>query len=353
MNKNIRGGNRVKKSQIVGSLLVASLILNAPMTILAEQATESILTVQEAIKNAKSSSIRLEQNERQEKLQKEQAEYIDLMEGWDAREQKDVDTEYTQKEKKIIEEQIERSINQIFDDIIYTEHSIDTLEKKIKVQEKQILKAEQEKNLGVISQFSLEQVKLEYEQSKQNIQQLEKQLEVKYASLCTMMGSGWTKKYTLEKEKNVFQPFELSGSLDAFALKKAEEDISLWKAKEDSRVANNPIYTYDYLTVVNKKEERAAKADAVRLTQQQLEQEIKDTYAQVNQLESRYVLAEENLKIKEKELLINEIQFKKGAISQLEYDKKIMEVESSRDELDKIVNDHTYFKQLLDKPYLV
>lgn len=342
----------MKKSQIVGGILVASLMLGTPVMALTESPTAKVLTVEEAIKKAKTVSIKLDQNKRIETLRKDEADYAELLGGWNERQQKDVDRRYTQLENSVIEEQIARNVKKMFDDILYTEQNIKTLEKKIGLQEKQINKAQLEKNLGKISNFSLEQINLEYEQTKQAKLQTEQELQVKYSSLESLVGNIGVKNYVLQKEKNAFKPFELVGSLEAFADTRAETDLSLWKAKEDARVAKNPIYTYDWMDIVQKREERASKEDKVKLTKQQLEQEIKDNYAQVKQLESKYIVDQENLKIKEKEFQISQIQLKSGMISQLEYETKLVELENSKDQIDSVINKHTYLKQLLEKPYL-
>lgn len=344
----------MKTKQLVGTLLAASLFLTNPVMVWAEEKIETakVLTIEQAIKNATNASITLRQNERAETLKQEEYDMTRLTGDYYAAEQKKLDVTYTQLQRDIIKEQLERSLYQAFDDILYTEQTIATLEKKISLQEKEIERIESMRSLGFASNYSLEQVKLELSQAKSNKRQLEQSLEVKYASLCNLMGQGSTTKYALQKQDNIFEPFELTMTLDRYATKKAQDDLSYWRATEEASIAENPIFTYDYMAIIRKREERAAAADTVKTTKEQIEQKVKDTYAQVKQLEARYEVAISNLKIKEKELQISGLKLENGTISAFEHEKAVVAYETSKEEIDKIVMDHTYLKQVLEKPYL-
>lgn len=332
--------------------LAVSLMATNPVITMAQEVQPKVLTIKQAIDKAKEESVTLAQNKRAQDLNEEKEEMAESTSDIQGMRTNNLNKVYTQKQESIIEEQIERSIKQAFDDIIYTKATISTLEKQLSVQQRQIEKYEKMQALGQIDKLSVDQVKLAYEQTNTNKVIAEKSLEAKYASLCILVGDNKTTLYTLEKEENIYSPYTLDGTIDAYAAKKASENLALWKAKEEAKIAEDPNITYDFMTRLSNNEAKHATLETVKTTNENLQESIKQNYAALKKLESQYLLKVEDLKVKEKELQVSQIKFAQGMISELEKDSDIVEYEAAKEELTDLINQHTYLKELLEKPYL-
>lgn len=348
-----KGGNIMRAKKIAACVLGATLLMQSSAMVFASEVERQVLTLDKAIQSAKSTSLQIKGNERSQELAKEKADMDKLMGGWYAYQPAHVDYQYKQKEGKAIEEEITLTVIKIFDAIMMNEEQLDNLKMSLELQAKQIQKSKIEHQKGLTSDLHLEEVNLKQEQTKQSIAKLEQNIDLQYAQLCEMIGVS-NKKYDLLKPELVFEPYRDVANVNSFASSKSKDHIDLWKATEDLRVAEEtPIYSQDYMTVVNGKAAREQAKDKQAMTEETLEKLIREKYVEVKQLESQYTMQQQELVLKEKQMQINKIYLEKGMISRLDYDMSVLEYEDALLKLEQTLNKHSYVKYELDHPHLI
>ena len=344
----------MNSKKIAVCMLSATLLMqSATTTVYAKQIETKKLSLENAIKHAKDTSITLKKHYRTTELAKESAEMAKLTGGYYAYDPANVQYQYMQKQEEVIKDNIELTVTQVFDGILYIEAQIENLNQTILLQEKQIEKSKVQYEKGMESQLGLEETKLKHIQWNQQKEKLEKEREELYRQLCQLIGSS-TQSFELEKSEIIFEPYAKVKDLESFAESKAKKHLEMWKASEDLRVAmDTPIFTQDYMQYISKKADREDKKDNFKMTEDQLKKHIQDTYVQLKKVELDYLLKQKDFEIKEKQHQINKVYLEKGMMSQLDYELSELQYETAKLDMQQLINDHYYLKFKLDHPHLI
>lgn len=340
--------------KIMACLLGATLIVGANNLTYAQEVKEAqVLTLESAIDKAKAKSLTLRMTERDTELAKESAEMAYLQGGYYAYDAKNVNYQYTQKQQGVIKDQITLNVTNLYEDIILSEKRLENLNVSLELWEKQNLKDQIEVDKGLKSSLYMQQRALEHKQSIQSKIELEQQLELKYTQLGNMVGVTM-KYYTLEEPELTYKPYRDVPSLDAFASSKAQDNVALWRATEELRVAlDTPVFTQDYMEVITAKANREQAKDNEKLTKENLETAIRELYVQTKQVEVQYDILVDQLALKEKELKVNEVYLEKGMISKVQYEQSKLAYENAVLELNQLITKHNTLKYQLDHPHLI
>lgn len=342
----------MNKNKLVACMLGTILLLGNTMPVLASESQLKVLTLEKAIKQAKQINRNISANERQEVLSAEEVDFALLVGDYNGYKEKYVSQRYVQKQGTLLDSKIEIDISTLFDEIIVIEKELEILGKNIEIEEKKLKKQQVLKGQGMTSELDLEGTKLVCEQMKDSRKKTQDKLELKYSELCTMIGSS-NQKYVLEKDANIYKPYQERGDINAWVNTAAEEHINIWKATEDVKVAELPSYTSDYMLYIKNKEKIEQSKDKLDNTEEIVANQIRQIYTQVRQLEAQYELITKKIEIQEKQVKVNESYLLNGLIAELEYDQAIIELKNTRLELEKLVNNHTYLKKQLNNPSLI
>ncbi|MGL4735879.1 MAG: TolC family protein [Cellulosilyticaceae bacterium] len=343
----------------VALLIGAALLMTAYTPILAKEPTTSkvalsdkTLTLNEAIKKAQIHSIQLKQNERAYELNKEKTDFAfnsGIYELWAIN---DSNLSYTQKQKGILEEQIALDVTKSFEGITAQIQQLHMLKEQQNVQEKLYLKAEIEFKAGRKSTLSLEQGTIDLQKTQDAIHNLEKDLELSYSKLGTMVGMNVT-GYVLEVPSYHYEPFSTKLTLDQFSRSSANDHIAVWRAAEQVKIAYLPIYTNDYMELINQLENRKQAEDQQELTIQQLEEQIRRLYVETQKLQADYDMLFKQVELGKKEIEASRIRLENGMISQLDYDQQVLGLMQNEMRLDQMLTTQVNNVKLLKKPYLI
>lgn len=341
------------KKLAVCMLSATLFIQSTTATVYAKQTEIKTLTLETAIKSAQNTSTSLKMQERGTDLAKESADMAKLVGGYYAYDPANVNYQYMEKQKEVMKDNIELSVTQLFDTILLSEAKLENIKITKELQEKQIQKSKLEFEKGLQSELHLEEINLKLAQTQQEQLKLEQDIDNMYRQLCELIGTS-KQRYNLERPEITFEPYKDVKNLENFASDKAKKHIDLWKASEDLRVVlDTPIFTQDYMDFISKKAERENKKDSLKMTEEQLEGQIQNTYIEMKKLETDYQMKQQDLIIKEKQQKINDVYLDQGMMSQLEYDLSKLQYETSKLEVRQLINKHYYLKFKLDHPHLI
>lgn len=322
------------------------------LALMASETEKKVINLDMATRQAKTSSIVLNQSERQAALQGEEADNAYLLYGYDAYLQYNFQRQYTREQKFVIEKQIERNVRQLFDSLLVMDKKLALLNKEIELQEKTLKQTEIRQRLEHASLFEVDQQKLAYQELLENKREMELEKQTMHHDFYALTKYSLD-RYDLELVENKYATFTFPGSLDALAGLRAEQSIDLWAVREQVELENLPIYSTDYLTILKKQESRTQAEENVKLTKDGLKEAIRSTYAGMKQVEENYLLLVETLQVQQTALLQQEIYLQKGMISQLDYEKGLLGYEKLELNAQELLNQYVDLKELIDRPYLI
>ena len=338
--------------QLAACVLGATMFWQSSALAFASEKEIPVLTLEKAIEYAKNTSLDLKIHELNYEVSKANSK-VAKYDGYYAALTPRMNEEYMRKNTTVLENKLTLEVMNLFDEIILEEETLALDRRNQKITEKDIQKAHIELSRGITSEVELQTLKLEFNQKEKEIQKAEENLAVLYDKLWTMMGTS-LKGHVLDKGDSAYTPYRDVPSINLFATDKAEDHISLWKANEELNIAMEvPIMSQEYMTVVSKKADREIKDKEAELTEQNLEQAIKQVYLNVKQIETSYSNAKEDLELQEKQMKINDIYFEKGMMSTLEYEKSLLAYEQAQLNLMQLESQHMTLTYQLDHPYLI
>ncbi|MGL6174943.1 MAG: hypothetical protein ACRC1P_10100 [Cellulosilyticaceae bacterium] len=342
----------MSKNKLVACMLGTMMLLGQAMPAFASEGAIPVLTLDVAIKQATQTNRDLKANERQEDLSVEEVDFALLTGNYNNYKENYTQQRYIQKQGRVMKDKIIFSVSRLFDEIITLEKELNLMNENLRIKGQELKKQELLKIKGMVNELNIESVQLAYEQLNDTIKKMKDTIDMKYGELCQMIGKS-KQRYILEKEDNEYQPYPERGDIDTWVMGTAEEHISIWKAEEDIKVAELPIYTSDYMIYIRNKEKIEQTKDRQKSIEESIETQLKQVYIQMRQLETQYKILIKNITIQEKQIKVNQSYLDKGLISQIEYEKSCMELENLKVELGKLINSHTYLKKQMNNPNLL
>lgn len=342
------------KKKMLTYLLGATLMVQATtMAQSSEPHEKKVLTLAHAIKQASDKSIQLRMNERESGLAKENAEMARLIGGYYAYDAQKVQYEYTKKQQAITKDEVTLSVTSLYEDILLHTKQLELFQCQLELLEKEKLKSEIKHNKGLESELHKQQNALRHKQVLQSINELTQGIQLKYIQLENKLGTT-IQNHVLEPIELIYEPYKEVERIDRFIKNKAQEHLTLWKATEDLRVAQDtPIMTSDYIQFITLRAQREAAQDAQKLTQQNLEMAIRQVYMHTRQLEQQYTYLEADLALKEKQLAVNAIYLEKGMVSPLRYEQDKLAYQEAKLKLQQLITTHNRYKFQLEHPNLI
>ncbi|MFV0314890.1 MAG: TolC family protein, partial [Anaerotignum sp.] len=136
---------------------------------------------------------------------------------------------------------LEATLKSTFSSLVETEESLALLEQVSDVEKIKYEQGQKKYELGMISKYSLDQLKASYETSKTNIYQVERSLEQMYISLNDMIGEDVDARFIIEYD-TPFEPYELNVSIETYINAELKKDYSILlqeQAVEDAKFTMN------------------------------------------------------------------------------------------------------------------
>ena len=215
---------------------------------------------------------------------------------------------------------LEATIKSTFASIVENEENLNLVKETSAIQKTTYEQGQAKLNLGMISQFSLDQLKAEYDKSKITVYQLEQSIAQMYTSLNNLLGEPIDKKYRVVYDVE-FEPYVLQGSLEAYINASVKNDFNILlkeQAVEDAKFNQNYVSesTTNSTNKNNKFNYDSAKRD-LKDAKENKDIAIRNAYVQLQQSEASYNQAVADLKLAQSKLKTAEVNYQVGNVTKL------------------------------------
>ncbi len=218
---------------------------------------------------------------------------------------------------------LEATLKSTFSSIVENEANLELLKETSAIQKTLYEQGQTKLDLGMLSQYKLDQLKADYEESKVNVYQLEKTLDQTYANLNNLMGESVDTEYTVEYNVE-FEPYVLQGTMESYINAAMNKDYSILlkeQAVADAKFNQNYLAesTTNSENKSNKLTYETAKS-ALKAAKEDKDVAIRNAYVQLQQSEASYNQAKSDLALAQADLKTAEVNYQVGKITKLALD---------------------------------
>ncbi|MFZ5967305.1 MAG: TolC family protein [Bacillota bacterium] len=266
----------------------------------------------------------------------------------------DTSLEIAKKELEIKQENIAFQVKTQMDEIHRLSMEMDVMKLQIENGETEYQIAKAKENNGMISRYDLQKEQEAHDKMIKEKEVLEKSIEAAYVKLESLLGINDSEKYTFE-DHVVFE-FLVDGDIDYLVNKIMSGNPSIWNQEKAIESAKLDLILYVYnsgdesykVKEINLQQEKNKLAELKR----SLEETIRTSYSQIQQLEKSYELLEVNLRSAERNLKLTQAQYAVGIATDVQLKEAKLAVIQMEYELKKKAIEHEKAKTLLYKPHL-
>jgi hypothetical protein len=261
-------------------------------------------------------------------------------------------------EKELQEEVIKFTIQNYFDGITQLKQNIVLLQLSTEDLKRQLDIANSKFQVGMESEYNLNQLKTAYEQQEKSEESLRKSLDNLYIRLNRIMGIDESERMPLAYELK-YEPIE-KGNLNTHITKKINSDPTIKMREFDVQINKYSLQLYSYdqnsaaIDSYDIRKSNLNKAEySLSNAKQQLKENIQTLYNEILQKEKEYeqkVLALEQAK---KTLNVVKVQYQTGMALEADVKKAELGVIKAQVELNQVIIEHNQLKYKYEKPYLI
>ena len=207
---------------------------------------------------------------------------------------------------------------------------------------------------GMISRYDLEKEQDTFNQKMKEKDLFGKTVENAYMKLNSLMGISQKDRYDLE-EDITYEPIG-EVDIDYLVVKVISESPTIWSQEKKIELATLDLDLYVFNaggdSYAAKKIDLQLEKNNLASQKLNLEQSIRATYNQIQQLEKNYELLEANFKSAERSLGLARAQYKLGMVAKNQLKQGELGVIQTKHEIGKKVVEHEKLKIQLHEPYL-
>lgn len=266
----------------------------------------------------------------------------------------EISLKVAKKELEVTEEQIAYDVWSMFFTILESEHEYKLTEKQLAHDELSLKVAELKLANGLESQYNVNQLKNDIEQSKQKMQILDKSIGTHYLKLNEMLGNVSSERYNLKIDSS----WELMMNFDFdFHIRKMKaEDPYLFMQEKgiEAKQLGLDLYVYN----ANQDPYRVKEIDLMQAkldlssAKSRYDQVMQSRYNQLQQLEEQYQIVELNQQKLEESYKLLQAQYKLGMVTELQLQEVKLGLDKIQFEMYKLENQYYTLKRVIEKPYI-
>ena len=193
-------------------------------------------------------------------------------------------------------------------------------QENVKTQEKLLEQAELKYKLGMMSKYNYDKQKTALAQAKDSITQLENSLEQKYIKLNDLMGEKAETRFELVYD-TTFKPYEMTHTMEQYITNKTQNELSIQLLELNLETAKfNKNYMSDAITGQQMEKNKVDYDKAMRAlknARSDMELAIKNTYLQIQQLETAYQTAVTDLEKAQADYRAVQVNYQAGNVTKL------------------------------------
>lgn len=233
---------------------------------------------------------------------------------------------------------LESTVKSYFTTILSDESSLELAKENANVQKTMYEQAKLKNELGLLSDYKLEEQRVQKEQAENNVALLEYGLEQKYDKFNNLMGEDSAARFDLVYDVE-HTPYQLDVTMEQYVNNKLNSDYSILlkeQAVKDAEFKNN--YLPESSSGSEAKQLQLnydnAKRD-LKTTKENKELAIRNAYSAIQQLETAYQNAQSALTQAQADLRVAEVNLKAGNVTQLTVDQAKLAVEKAQNDLNQ------------------
>lgn len=235
--------------------------------------------------------------------------------------------------KEITNLTLEATVKNYFTSLFSDESSLELAKADAQLKKKQYEQGQRKNELGLLSEYKLDLLKNEYEQSKLKVDQLSITLQKEYNAFYDLIGKEADEHFTLLYD-TVYAPYQLEDSLEHYIDHQLNTDYTIKiqeQAVQDANFAKN--YMSEMITSSQQKKNDFSYDEAKRSLKTAKDQKklaIENAYNNLQQMESQYETAKTGLKQAESALRVAEVNYKVGYATQIAVDQASLAVTQAK-----------------------
>lgn len=268
-----------------------------------------------------------------------------------------IGTEQVTLYRKSAELGLEVLMKRYFADILQMQDTLELTEKNAEITQRLYVQGQTKRRLGMISGYDLEKLKLDAQKAKDNVKLLEASLEQTYIKFNNMIGENAEKRFTFVYD-TTFEPYTMTRPLDQYIYDMIKNhDLSIQLQELTTETAK---FNYNFRsemddgskTKTNKLSYENAQRD-LKTAKEEKEVLMRNTYLQIQQLETQYASAEADLKKAEAEYRAIQARYQAGFVTKTVVEQVEMAMITAQNELDSIVRSHDMLVFMFENPALL
>lgn len=233
-------------------------------------------------------------------------------------------------------------IVKLFSDIANTQQSLDTEEKSLAVAKKELDISELKYQKGIISKSEYDEQNTSYVKNDNSLKNKKIELDNLFIDLNKLIGLDLKDTYSIRLELDYDKIGEVD--LDSKKQEDLENSIDLTKQKQNLDVSKYEYSTYNeytsYSTKLSKENDIESKQRDIADTEIDYTNSLNTLYRDIISKETEIDKYNEQLEYKNKELSVIELKYSLGKATQLEIDKKNIEIYELEDTIKKAKDEH-------------
>ncbi len=220
------------------------------------------------------------------------------------------------------QESVKHSMKESYINIIKSQREISLAETALKKDELNINISKTKLENGKISQSEYDSLVMAYNNSKENLENKKKALELNYVSLNIIMGVDVSNRYNFVMEA-VYEPFELNIPVESYINGKVTLSNSVKQSKKTYETtkqtsAMSPINSTEINSYQTAQNNLNSAEMSYEDTKDSVYQSLYQKYNSINQNESNYASSVEELDMAKRELERTEVKYSNGKASYYE-----------------------------------
>jgi outer membrane protein TolC len=296
-------------------------------------------------------------------------------------------------QKQYTKDQIEQDITTKYNSLIDKEKALDKLKKQIQIRTKQINDTNLKKNLGLVTSIDVKNAEMELEKLKNSQKLKENQLKNSQDFFQVITGK-YVSQYSLE-DTQPLEPFRITGDVDAYfdgvidkykkydkklleltkdnlkdnkvdkpdddAPKKSDYEDTL---NEDGSIKTSAEQKYEkainsykgewtsYGSYLEQKFGYSTDVYTLNETKKGLKNGLKESYANLLDMENSIKVMQTNIAVKNKELANSKLKYDMGLITKTDYNNLVLDNDELENSLRTAVNNYNTLKNQIQKPWI-
>ncbi|MBM6829061.1 TolC family protein [Anaerotignum lactatifermentans] len=238
---------------------------------------------------------------------------------------------------------LESTVKNYFTTILSDESNLEAAKEAAKVQDTSYEQGKLKNELGLMSDYQLEQLRIQTEQANNSVALLEYTLEQEYQKFNSLMGEDSEARFDLVYDVE-YAPYELHGTMEQHINNKLNSDYTVLlkeQAVKDAEFKNNYLPASSDGSEAKQLQLNLDNANRdLKTTKENKELAIRNAYSTILQLETNYDNAQASLTQAQADYRVAQINLQAGNVTQLSVDQAALAVAKAQNELNQVVYNH-------------